>query len=147
MSPVLCLSFDAPRIVDNTILIRLVDALRKSVRFWRVDCFTASETYLNTEIDSTLSPESLIALLAESQKAIFIRLLGQSEPQTHTFIDSLRDFVQSDCSICMLCVDSAYYDIYTKQDITPFEHVLADFPCEHIETLSGSEITRETMLV
>lgn len=105
------------------------------------------KTYLNTEIDSTLSPESLIALLAESQKAIFIRLLGQSEPQTHTFIDSLRDFVQSDCSICMLCVDSAYYEIYAKQDITPFEHVLADFPCEHIEMLSGSEITRETMLV
>ena len=147
MSSVLCLSFDAPRIADNTILIRLVDVLRKSVRFWQVDCFTASEAYLNTEIDSALSPESLIALLAESQKAIFIRLLGQSEPQTHTFIDSLRDFVQSDCSICMLCVDSAYYEIYAKQDITPLEHVLADFPCEHIETLSGSEITRETMLV
>lgn len=147
MFPIRCLSFDAPQIADNAILIRLVDALRGSIRFWQVDCFTASETYLNTEIASVLSSEALTTLLAESQKVIFIRLLGQSKPQSHFSIDSLRDFAQSDCPICMLCTDSAYYEIYAKQDVSPLERALTDFPCENMETLSENEITRETMLV
>ena len=64
------------------------------------------------------SIKELEKVLNESKKAIFIRVMGKNKAGKPQSIETKNDFFASDYEVCALCCDSAYYEIYSKQEET-----------------------------
>ena len=86
MKKIIGISFDTDDLDDdNSFLIMILKKIDKDMK-WRVDCFTACEDYLNSEIKEYLSIKELEKILSESKKAMFIRIMGKNINGKHKII-------------------------------------------------------------
>ena len=115
---------------------------------WKADCFTDYEDYLNSEIEGYLSIKELEKVLNESKKAIFIRIMGKNKAGKPQSIETRSDFFASDYEVCVLCCDSAYYEIYSKKEETVLKvkSMLAG-RCRHVEMITKQTVCRTEFMV
>ena len=115
---------------------------------WKADCFTDYEDYLNSEIEGYLSIKELEKVLNESKKAIFIRIMGKNKAGKPQSIETRSDFFASDYEVCVLCCDSAYYEIYSKQEETVLKiKSMVAGRCSHVEMITKQTVCRTEFMV
>jgi len=69
--------------------------------------------------DIICSKDKLEQLLDQIFQLLFLELfVFPNEKTTHTKIIDYSDFLNSDCKMAVLCSDSAYFDIYIKDEKT-----------------------------
>ena len=116
MKDIIGISFDTDDMDDDNAFLMMVLKEIDADLEWKADCFTDYEDYLNSEIEGYLSINELEKVLNESKKAIFIRIMGKNKAGKPQSIETKSDFFASDYEVCVLCCDSAYYEIYSKQE-------------------------------
>lgn len=148
MKKIIGISFDTDDLDDdNSFLIIILKKIDKDMK-WRVDCFTACEDYLNSEIKEYLSIKELEKILSESKKAMFIRILGENINGKHKIIRTRSDFFSSDYEVCVFCCDSAYYEVYSKQEefVLKIKDTVSSI-CNNVEIITNETVCRLDFVV
>ena len=148
MKDIIGISFDTDDMDDdNAFLMMVLKEIDMDLE-WKADCFTDYEDYLNSEIEGYLSIKELEKVLDESKKAIFNRIMGKNKAGKPQRIDTRSDFFTSDYEVCVLCCDSAYYEIYSKQEETVLKiKSKVAGRCSHVEMITKQTVCRTEFMV
>ena len=148
MKDIIGISFDTNDLDDDNAFLMMVLKEIDTNLEWKVDCFTACEGYLNSEIEGYLSIKELEKVLNESKKAIFIRVMGKNKAGKPQSIETRSDFFASDYEVCVLCCDSAYYEIYSKKEETVLKiKSRVAGRCSHVEIITKENVSRTEFVV
>ena len=148
MKDIIGISFDTDDLDDdNAFLMMVLKEIDMDLE-WKADCFTACEGYLNSEIEGYFSIKELEKVLNESEKAIFIRVMGKNKAGKPQRIETRSDFFASNYEVCALCCDSVYYEIYSKQEETVFKiKSMVAGRCSHVEMITKQTVCRTEFMV
>ena len=148
MKDIIGISFDTNDLDDDNAFLMMVLKEIDADLEWKVDCFTDYEDYLNSEIEGYLSIKELEKVLNESKKAIFIRVMGKNKAGKPQSIETKNDFFASDYEVCVLCCDSAYYEIYSKQEETVLKiKSRVAGRCSRVEIITKENVGRTEFVV
>lgn len=148
MKDIIGISFDTDDMDDDNAFLMMVLKEIDTNLEWKADCFTDYEDYLNSEIEGYLSINELEKVLNESKKAIFIRIMGKNKAGKPQSVETRSDFFASDYEVCVLCCDSAYYEIYSKQEETVLKiKSRVAGRCSHVEMITKQTVCRTEFMV
>lgn len=134
---------------SNAFVSIIVNTLHKDIDVWKVDCFTASETYCDTSLNDPLSSEMLLELLSNCKQIMFIRILRKNNNAVDSSISTYEDFLNSNYDVCIFCYDVGYYEVYSKNsaDIDALDNSIPESMYLNKELFYSIDDVREVFLV